>query len=110
MGPTWFFIDGVIGIARWVLQALNIFIVVYAVTSWLIAFEVLNLRNRTVYAIVQTMERIIQPMLKPFRRIVPNMGGIDISPIFLLLAIMLLDLLLHTLQIWIRQQAAVPVG
>lgn len=110
----WFFVLGFIGILRWVLQALNFVIIVYAILSWLIAFDVLNVRNRTVYMIVQAFDRFMQPLLRPFRRLVPNMGGLDISPIFLILAIMVLDLILNTLQIWIRQVvstgAIVPGG
>ena len=56
-------------------------VIINAVISWLIAFDVLNVRNSTVYRIVSALDGITEPMLRPLRRIVPNLGGIDITPI-----------------------------
>jgi YggT family protein len=60
-------------------------VIVNAIISWLVAFDVVNLRNPTMYRVVRTLDAITEPMLRPIRRVLPNLGGIDISPIILLL-------------------------
>ena len=68
------------------LISLAIFLVIVtAILSWLVAFDVLNLRNPAMYRIVKTLDQLTEPLLRPIRRIMPNLGGIDISPIILLL-------------------------
>ena len=56
-----------------------------AVLSWLLAFNVLNTRNRAVYLIADFLYRVTEPALRPIRRFMPNLGGIDISPVVLIL-------------------------
>ena len=56
-----------------------------AVLSWLTAFNVINTRNRFVYMVGDFLYRITEPALRPIRRYIPNLGGIDISPIVLIL-------------------------
>jgi YggT family protein len=60
-------------------------VIVNAIISWLVAFDVINLRNPTMYRIVRTLDAITEPMLRPIRRVLPSLGGIDLSPIILLL-------------------------
>jgi YggT family protein len=60
-------------------------VIVNAIISWLVAFDVINLRNPTMYRFVRTLDAITEPMLRPIRRVLPNLGGIDLSPIILLL-------------------------
>ena len=62
-------------------------VIVSAVLSWLIAFNVINTSNQIVYSIVDFLYRITEPAIRPIRRFIPNLGGIDISPIILLLGI-----------------------
>jgi YggT family protein len=69
------------------LQLMVLVVVVYAILSWLIAFNVVNLRNNAVWQISRALEAMARPLLRPFQRILPNMGGIDISPILLFLVI-----------------------
>ena len=71
-------IDTVITLYVWLLIA-------SAVLSWLIAFNVVNLRNPIVMQIADFLDRVTEPALRPIRRILPNLGGIDISPIILIL-------------------------
>jgi len=59
-----------------------------AILSWLIAFGVVNMRNDFVRAIWNLFLALTEPFLKPIRNFLPNMGGIDISPIILLLGVM----------------------
>ncbi len=56
-----------------------------AILSWLTAFNVVNMRNRVVYTIASFLFRVTEPALRPIRRIIPNLGGIDLSPVILIL-------------------------
>ncbi|MFJ5369932.1 YggT family protein [Bosea sp. CER48] len=73
-----------------VLLALQIYVwilIASAVLSWLIAFNVINTRNQFVSTVWDSLYRITEPVLRPIRDRLPNLGGIDISPIILLLII-----------------------
>ena len=61
-----------------------------AILSWLVAFNVVNERNPIVAQIGDFLYRITEPALRPIRRILPNLGGIDISPIILILGLFFL--------------------
>ena len=62
-------------------------VIAYAVISWLVAFNVINTRNRAVYQITRAFEAMAPPLLAPFQRFLPVPGGLDFSPIvFLILA------------------------
>jgi YggT family protein len=56
-----------------------------AILSWLVAFNVLNTSNRFVYSAGDFLYRITEPALRPIRQVLPNLGGIDISPVVLIL-------------------------
>jgi YggT family protein len=68
-----------------VIQIYTWVVIIGAVMSWLIAFNVINTQNRFVYTVVDIIYRITEPVLAPLRRILPDLGGIDISPVVLLL-------------------------
>ena len=68
-----------------ILFLLTAAIVLSAILSWLFAFDVLNHRNRAVNQISSFLDAVTAPMLAPFRRIIPSLGGIDVSPIVVLL-------------------------
>jgi YggT family protein len=65
-------------------------LVAAAVLSWLIAFNVVNTRNQAVAMIGDFLYRITEPALRPIRNILPDLGGIDISPVILILIIIFL--------------------
>ena len=65
-----------------------------AILSWLIAFNVVNTRNQFVAAVAEFLYRITEPVLGPIRRRLPNMGGLDISPIILFFLLWLIQLYL----------------
>ena len=65
-----------------------------AILSWLIAFNVVNTRNAFVAAVAEFLYRITEPVLAPIRRMMPNFGGLDISPIILILLIYLVQKLI----------------
>ena len=60
-------------------------IIVSAVMSWLVAFNVINLRNQFIYSVVRFLDSVTRPILRPFQRVIPPLGGVDISPIFAIL-------------------------
>ena len=71
-----------------ILTVINLYIwilIASAVLSWLLAFNVLNSHNRVVYTVSEFLYRITEPALRPIRRIVPLLGGVDISPVVLIL-------------------------
>ncbi len=71
-----------------VLEALSLYkyvVVGAAVLSWLIAFNVVNIRNEFVRSIWNLLDALTTPLLRPIRNFLPSMGGIDISPVILLL-------------------------
>ena len=77
-----------------ILIALQIYVwllIAAAVLSWLIAFNVVNTRNQFVATIGEFLYRITEPALRPIRSRMPNLGGIDISPVILILIIFLIE-------------------
>jgi YggT family protein len=76
----YFIVDGL-------LNLLVVAIIVSAVLSWLVAFDVINLRNQIVYNIARFLDAVTRPILRPFQKIIPPIGGVDITPIIVLLII-----------------------
>lgn len=77
-----------------VLLVLNLYtwvIIAAAIFSWLYAFNVVNPRNQIVAAIGRVLYQLTEPLLRPIRRFIPPFGGLDLSPIVLLLLIFLLE-------------------
>jgi YggT family protein len=77
-----------------ILMALEIYVwllIASAVLSWLIAFNVVNTRNQFVSMLWDFLYRITEPALRPIRSIMPNLGGIDISPVILILIIIFIE-------------------
>ena len=66
-------------------------IIVQAIMSWLIAFNVVNTRNQFVAAIADFLWRVTEPALRPIRNFMPNLGGIDISPVILILILIFIQ-------------------
>jgi YggT family protein len=73
-------LDGLLGL-------LVIAIIISAVLSWLVAFDVINLRNQFVYNVARFLDAVTRPVLRPVQKIIPPIGGVDISPIIVLLVI-----------------------
>ena len=68
------------------------------VLSWLVGFNVVNTRNRFVYLVGDFLHRVTEPALRPIRRLLPSFGGIDLSPVVLLLGLYFIrQLLIHDL-------------
>lgn len=81
LGPLLWLIDTVITLAIWLLIAAAVF-------SWLIVLNVVNMRNRAVYLIGDFLMRTTEPLLRPIRRFLPRLGGIDLSPLVLILLLL----------------------
>jgi YggT family protein len=75
--------DNVVGLYIWILM-------INALISWLVAFNVLNTSNRFIYTILDVSYKLTDPPLNYIRRFLPNLGSIDISPIVLILGLMFL--------------------
>jgi YggT family protein len=73
-------------------------IIISAILSWLIAFDVINTTNRFVYTVLDFLGRVTEPALRPIRNIMPNLGGIDISPIILILGLFFVQRVLGNLR------------
>jgi YggT family protein len=87
MNPFLWLVHTVITLYIWILIAA-------AVLSWLVAFNVVNTRNPIVAAIGEFLYRITEPALRPIRNVMPNLGGIDISPVVLILGLLFLERLI----------------
>lgn len=74
-----------------VLQMYIWLLIAAAVLSWLVAFNVVNTRNQVVAMIGDFLYRITEPVLRPIRNIMPNLGGLDVSPVILILLILLIE-------------------
>jgi YggT family protein len=74
-----------------ILQIYTYVIIIVAIMSWLIAFNVINVYNDFVRSIWNALNAVTEPLLKPIRRVLPAMGGLDISPVILLLLIFLVQ-------------------
>ncbi|MFZ5912766.1 MAG: YggT family protein [Pseudomonadota bacterium] len=87
--------NALFGLIITVLQLYMWVIIAGAVLSWLVAFEVVNTRNRFVALVLDFTYRLSEPALRPIRRILPGIGGIDLSPVVLILGIIFVQNLLY---------------
>jgi YggT family protein len=77
-----------------ILGVVRFFVIAHFIMSWLIRFEVLNVRQELVGQIWYGLERILEPIYSRVRRFMPNLGGIDLSPIVVLVGIEILRIFL----------------
>jgi YggT family protein len=89
-----FFLVELLKIIDFILSILTWVIIIQVILSWLFAFNVLNTRSQGVRAIAIALDRITAPIYRPIRRILPDFGGLDFSPLVLLLVIQLLQMLI----------------
>ncbi len=83
MKSIFILLDSIITIYLWI-------IIINALLSWLVAFNILNTQNRFVYSMLEVTHKLTDPALNRIRRFLPTFGSIDISPIILILALMFL--------------------
>jgi YggT family protein len=92
MNPFLWLITTIIDLYIWILIA-------SAVLSWLVVFNVVNTRNSIVNSVGDFLYRVTEPVLRPIRSIMPNLGGIDISPVILIIGLLFLKQLIFWLYI-----------
>ncbi|MDA0720466.1 MAG: YggT family protein [Proteobacteria bacterium] len=80
---------------RLIIDVVWFFVIAHFIMSWLIRFEVLNIRQQFVGQVWYTLERVLEPIYGPIRRLLPNMGGIDLSPIVVLVGLQILRNLIN---------------
>jgi YggT family protein len=80
-------------------------VILAAVASWLIAFGVINTHNRGVARVVDVLYRLTEPALAPIQRILPNFGGVDISPVILLVILWFITMELRQLEFYLLTQS-----
>jgi YggT family protein len=83
MVPFLGFIAMIISLYIWV-------VIISAILSWLVVFDIVNRRNRVVYLVGDSFHRMTEPALRPIRRVMPDLGGLDISPVVLILGLIFL--------------------
>lgn len=81
----------IVDIARILLTALWWIIIVQAILSWLIAFNVINTYNETVRMIWEALQKMTEPLYRPIRKILPDFGALDLSPMVVLLGLIIID-------------------
>ena len=100
MQPLLTLIVQLIEIVKYVVNIYVYVIIVWVVTSWLVAFDVINLRNNFVRMIYDVLNRLTDPVMRPIRRILPSLGGLDLSPLIVFILLMFIQRLL--LEYWPR--------
>ena len=83
MKSIFFLLDSIITIYLWI-------IIINAILSWLVAFNILNTQNRFVFSVLDTTYKLTDPVLSKIRRFIPTFGSIDISPVILILLLIFL--------------------
>ena len=81
MKSIFILLDSIIAIYIWI-------VIINAISSWLVAFNILNTQNRFVFSVLDTTSKLTDPVLNKIRRFVPTFGSIDLSPVVLILFLM----------------------
>ncbi len=93
-------------IADLLLRVLGWIIIAQVILSWLIAFNILNTSSQGVRSFLAALDRMTDPLYRPIRKVMPDFGGIDFSPLVLLLLIQILRMLLSGLAVDLAYTAA----
>jgi YggT family protein len=80
-------LDFVEYLISWALQLMIWIVVAWAILSWLVGFQVVNLRNRFVYQASRILDSLARPILAPIQRLLPPMGGMDFSPLVFIVVV-----------------------
>ena len=89
--------EAIVWLVNSIIGLMILFIFVSAILSWLVAFDVINPRNRLVYSVLSFLDSVTRPLMEPFRRIIPPMGGVDISPLVVLLLLQFVRMLFNNM-------------
>ncbi|MBI1404984.1 MAG: YggT family protein [Caulobacter sp.] len=87
--------SAIVWLVNTVIGMVILLIFVRAIFSWLVAFNVINVSNRFVYEMLRFLEAVTDPIIRPFQRIIPRLGGVDISFIVALLALRFIQIVFN---------------
>lgn len=79
----------IVGFYQWI-------VIAAVIVSWLINFQIINTQNRMVYSILEVLHKMTEPVFGVVRRVLPNMGGLDLSPIVVLFGLFFLQTFIAT--------------
>jgi YggT family protein len=96
-------LGAVLSVVSGLLELVAVLILVWAVMSWLIAFNVINTRHRWVWQVENFLDAATRPILAPFRKVIPPLGTVDITPVVVLLII-------GAVQSWLIHPALIYLG
>jgi YggT family protein len=99
-----FFLVELLKVIEFVLTILTWVIIIQVILSWLFAFNVLNTRSPGIRGIAIALDRITAPIYRPIRSILPDFGGLDFSPLVLLLVIQVLQMLIGDYRVHLETQ------
>lgn len=92
--PIFWFIDQLLGLYAFV-------IIIFVAMSWLEQLNIVSRRNQLVYAIMDFCYRVTEPVLRPIRRFLPPLGGLDLSPLILLLLVAVVRMYVARIGAWL---------
>jgi YggT family protein len=101
------FVNMLLNIASILLTVLMWLIILQAVLSWLVAFNVLNTRSGGTMGFIDGLSRLLEPLYRPIRKVLPDFGGLDLSP---LVVIILIQIIKGPIFDYIRQVTYAPVA
>jgi len=97
------FVNPFIDLILYLIQLYQWVVIAAVIASWLVVFNVINARNEIVRAILRVLDALTEPVFRQVRRIVPSIGGLDLSPIIVLIALWFLERLI----IWAALNAGI---
>lgn len=86
----------VIGTLNFIINIMWFIVIASAIFSWLYAFNIINSNNQVVATIGRSLYQLTEPVYRPIRRMLPNMGGVDLSPLVVLVLLYFIQLFLNT--------------
>lgn len=86
----------VIGTLNFIINIMWFIVIISAIFSWLYAFNIINSNNQAVATIGRSLYQLTEPVYRPIRRMLPNMGGVDLSPLVVLVLLYFIQLFLNT--------------
>ena len=86
--------DNIVEIALLIIGVVRTFIIIHFIMSWLIQFQVLNIRQSFVSQVWYGLSRLLEPIYGPIRRVLPQMSGIDLAPLVALLGLQVITILI----------------
>jgi YggT family protein len=100
-------LQALFGVADLLLNVLRWIIIIQAILSWLVAFNVINTHNDFMRGLLNSLDKITEPIYRPIRKVLPDFGGIDFSPLVALILIIIVQMLLNGLMIDLMSSGAV---